>query len=304
MQAAIPWWGKMALKIVLARLPVKRLAWKKLGVFNFGPMEQPEYAYRVFMRHFTRYRRPRPGFVTLEVGPGHSAFSAMISRAYGGSITHLVDVGDFIDRDVNIYRAMAEFLEKKRPALPEVIAAKSFDEIAAACSAHYITNGLESLRSIPDRSVDFLFSHAVLQSVHRSQFAEYLREFRRVLREDGVSSHLVDLRDLLGGALNHLRFSDRLWHSAFIERSGFYSNRIRYAEMMNLFKEAGFDSQIADLKRWAELPTPRSHLGRFRHLSDEDLTVSVFQVVAKPASVAAETAKPAQTACGPKVTSF
>ncbi len=167
MQASVPWWGKMALKMLLVRLPVSRGTWKKLGVFNFGPMEQPEYAYSVYMRHFTRYQRPRSGFVTLEVGPGHSAFSALISHAYGGSTTHLVDVADYIDRDVNIYHAMAEFLEKKRSPLPEVIAAKSFEEIATVCSAQYMTNGLESLRSIPDRSVDFLFSHAVIQSVHR-----------------------------------------------------------------------------------------------------------------------------------------
>ncbi len=125
-----------------------------------------------------------------------------------------------------------------------------------------------------------------------------------MLREDGVSSHLVDLRDLLGGALNHLRFSDRLWHSRFIERSGFYSNRVRYAEMLDLFKRAGFDTQVVDLKRWPELPTPRSRLGRFRDLSDEDLTVSVFQAVAKPVGAAVDTSPAAQPGPGRMVTAL
>lgn len=280
--ASLPWWGRMAIKAVLARLPVNRLVWRQLGVFNFGPMEQPEYAYSVFFRHHSRYQRPRPGFVTLEVGPGHSAFSALIGKALGGSGCYLVDVGDFIVRDAELYKSMAAFLEKKRTPIPDVAAATSFDEIMERCSAKYLTAGLESLRTIPDRSVDFIFSHGAIQSVHKDQFDDYLREFRRIVRDDGVCSHLVDLKDMLGGALNHLRFSDGFWNSRFIVRSGFYSNRIRYEDMLERFRKAGFEYEVVDAKRWPELPTPRAKLGRFRNLPDDGLRVSVFQAVLKP----------------------
>jgi hypothetical protein len=93
----------------------------------------------------------------------------------------------------------------------------------------------------------------------------------------------VDLQDCLGGALNNLRFSAPVWESAVMAESGFYTNRIRYSEMLALFKEAGFDTDVISMKRWDHLPTPRAKLsGRFKALSDEELCVRGFHVLLRP----------------------
>jgi SAM-dependent methyltransferase len=179
---------------------------------------------------------------------------------------------------------MAHFLRARGLPTPELERVQSLAGILAACRATYGTSGLASLRAIPDRSLDFIWSHTVLQHVRREEFLETMCQLRRVLRLDGVCSHLVNLRDHLGGALNHLRFSERVWESRLMAKSGFYTNRIRYAEMLALFKEAGFKADVVKVKRWETLPTPRPKLARqFQHLSEDDLCVSGFAVVLRAA---------------------
>ena len=282
----VPWWGKIAAKVILARLPVDYRAWKQLHVFEHGAMEEPAYAYGVFKEHFdqVRSRRTLDNFVALELGPGDSLLSAMVARAYGASAYYLVDVGAFAQANLKRYRAMADFLADQGLPAVDMKDMTSIEAILAACRATYGTSGLTSLRAIPDKSVDFAWSHTVLQHVRRAEFMETMRELRRVLRADGISSHWVDLQDCLGGALNNLRFRESVWESPLMTGSGFYTNRIRYSEMLALFKDAGFESEVVHLKRWDRLPTSRSKLdGRFRGLPEDELCVRCFHVILRPA---------------------
>ena len=105
--ASIPWWGKIAAKLVLARIPVDYTIWKGLHLFECGLMEDPSYAYGVFKKHYdaAQSRRTFRGFVGLELGPGDSLFTAMIANAYGATGYYLVDVEDYAKRDMQCYRA-------------------------------------------------------------------------------------------------------------------------------------------------------------------------------------------------------
>jgi ubiquinone/menaquinone biosynthesis C-methylase UbiE len=100
------------------------------------------------------------------------------------------------------------------------------------CHAEYLTNGLESIRSIPSAMVDFVFSQAVLEHVRRDEFAPMLAETFRVLREDGYSSHEIDIKDHLGQSLHSLRFPESIWESSWFASSGFYTNRLRHSEIV------------------------------------------------------------------------
>jgi predicted SAM-dependent methyltransferase len=282
----VPWWGKIAAKVILARLPVDYKTWKQFHLFQHGTMEEPGYAHQVFKDHFDVVRSRRAldaGFVGMELGPGDSLLSAMVAQAYGASAYHLVDVGDFAQADLKGYGAMADFLTERGLPTLDVKNMTTAEAVLAACRATYGTSGLSSLRAIPDKSVDFIWSHTCIQHIKRAEFSETMRELRRVLRVDGISSHWVDLEDMLGGALNNLRFRESVWESSFMARSGFYTNRIRYAEMLDMFKEAGFEPEVVHVKRWDRLPTSRSKLWqRFRNLPDNELRVRCFHVVLRP----------------------
>jgi SAM-dependent methyltransferase len=278
----IPWQVKIALKVVLARVPLKYHLWKKAGVFRLGGMERPEYALNVFRRHFDAATFPRKTreFAVLEIGPGDSLLSALIARTFGATRTYLVDVGPFATTDLTSYRQLAAHLRELGLHPPDLDTCSTLNELTAACSAEYLTDGLASLRKIPSASVDFVWSHAVLGHVRRSDFLPTLVELRRIQRTDGVGSHYTGFGDILGGQLNDLRFSDRIWESSFMANSGFYTNRIRYHELLRLVRLAGFEPEVLHLARWKTLPTPRRKLApQFAALPEQDLQVSGLDVL-------------------------
>ena len=250
-------------------------------------MDKPNYAYNVFKSHFDKvsFARQNGDFVVLEVGPGDSLFSVMIAHALGASYIYLIDVDDFADKDLRPYSNMAKFLKERVGGLvlPRIEEANSINDLLKAFNGKYLTSGISSLRSIPDKSVDFIWSQAVLEHFRRSEFSDIIQELRRIIRDDGMASHCIDLRDHLGGALNNLRFSERLWESDFVAKSGFYTNRIRYSEMLRIFEREGFNAEPTIIETWDKLPISRAKLSHnFRCLSDENLQIAIFDVLLKP----------------------
>jgi SAM-dependent methyltransferase len=285
LKAQLPWWTKIVAKVVLSRLPIHHSLWQRLDIFRHGLMDQPGYAFEVFTQHYDRvsFLRKHEGFVGLELGPGESLFSAIISQAFGASASYLVDVGAFARRDLQPYRIMAQYLRDHDLPVPNVDTATTLDQLLHMCGSQYLTAGLTSLRGLPDQSVDFIWSQAVLEHLRQSEFTPIMMELRRILRADGVCSHRVDLKDHLAGGLHNLRFSHRLWESNFMANSGFYTNRLRYSEMVQRFCEAGFEVQHVHVDRWDHVPTPREKLAApFRHLPDDELCISGFTIILRP----------------------
>lgn len=277
----IPWWGKITAKLVLSRLPVGYGFWQRLGLFRLGSMDDGRYALGMFEAHVASagLAGQLAGKTILELGPGDSVASAVIARAYGARMI-LVDVGKFATERLDVYYHLAAQLQSMGLHPPEIGGAKTLNELLKACDARYLTAGLASLRQLPDASVDFIFSQAVLEHIRKQEFLDTQQELARILKRGGVCSHQVDLRDHLGGGLNNLRFSDRVWESELFARSGFYTNRINFEQMIEMFRKVGFDVEIVEVRRWDEFPIDRRHLAtKFRHLPDEVLTVSGFAIL-------------------------
>jgi SAM-dependent methyltransferase len=285
---SIPWWAKIGVKIVLSRLPLRKRFRQRMRLFQLGLMASPHYALGVFRKHFDRVdfsKKREGGFVLLELGPGDALSTALIARAFGAKACYLVDIFPYARTDIAPYLALERYLREECGLnVPNLGGVASLEEILEKCEARYETEGLKSLRNIPTASVDFIFSHTVLQHIRLGEFVETMAELRRVLSANGVCSHRIDLRDCIGGGLNNLRFSAALWESDFIASSGFYTNRIRFVEMLNLFAEVGFRAECIGIDRWQEVPIPRGKLAReYRSRDDDELTVSGFDVILKPA---------------------
>lgn len=247
-------------------------------------MDSSEYAIRVFDHHASKMgsREQLRGKTILELGPGDSIASAILSAAYGARAI-LVDMGRYVRTDLSTYVKLEESLTKNGWHPPNLAGCKNVDDILRRCNASYMTDGVKSLRQIQIGSVDCIFSHAVLEHVRKHEFLQTMQECRRILKSNGVCSHQVDLRDHLDGALNNLRFSERIWESELFVTSGFYTNRIRYGQMSEFFREAGFEVQIDKLERWNVPPILRNWLAsEFKDLTDEELRVSGFSVVLWP----------------------
>jgi hypothetical protein len=279
----IPWWSKIAAKLVLSRSHVPYSMWKKLGVFRHGRMDNPRYALDVFQAHIERVglRECLQGMTVLEIGPGDSVATAIISKCHGARAI-LVDVGPYSEKDLTPYFTLCELLRKQGLEPPDLSSANTLQDVLSACDGEYLTEGLVSWRKIPSESVDLAFSHAVLQHVPKEELLPTMLECRRVMRPHAFASHTVDLRDMLGGALNNLRFNEQIWESNLVRSSGFYTNRIRYSDMLRLFDSAGFIVEKSHVQRWNKLPTSREKLAfPYRQMSDDELSIKEFNIMLK-----------------------
>lgn len=286
---ALPWWAKILAKMALSRLPVSGRMWQKLGVFSPGFMLDADYAITVFRHHFERAGRPAPGFTFLELGPGDSLATAAVAWAHGAAAGWLVDAGAYAARDIAAYRPLFAALAARRQALSlprdaqDLAACVSVDELLAMTHCAYREDGLAGLRAVPADSIDLVLSQATLEHVPRGEFDATMRELHRAMKPGAVASHQVDFKDHLGGGLHNLRFSDGLWERPwFARRSGFYTNRLRFSEVIAALRGAGFSTEIAERRVWDTPPLARGALARqFQHLSDDDLQTSGAALIAR-----------------------
>jgi Methyltransferase domain len=281
-----PWYLKIAAKMALSRLPVSYRTWQAIRLFSHGGMERAEYAYQVFKRHYeaSEFVRKHDGFVALELGPGDGLLSAVIAASFGASKCYLVDTGCYATSDLTPYREIAELLGRLNLRPPDLVDAQDVTTILERCNAVYLTDGLASLKQVPAQSVDLTWSHAVLEHVRRKEFGATIHELRRVMARDGRSSHQVDLQDHLGGGLSNLRLPSRWWEADWMAQSGFYTNRLRFGQIMQVFADERLAVESLKIQKFASMPLRRSALAlEFQGLPDEELMVSGFHAVLRPA---------------------
>jgi SAM-dependent methyltransferase len=280
----IPWWGKIGAKLVLSRLPVNYRNWTKLKIFRHGHMTDPGYAMGVLRYHidlaYGEGASP-PGGLCLEIGPGDSLFTACSAVTTGFSGSLLVDAGDWAERDLDHFREAAR---ASGIAADRIAGWRDMDAALADLNARYLTAGLESLRTLPDNSVDFIFSQAVLEHVRKHEYTAFIAETYRVLKPGARASHRVDLQDHLAHGLNNLRFSEKIWESDFFTTSGFYTNRLGYTDHVRAFEAAGYRIEMLRQDSFAAPPLPRNKLAaEFRDRSDEELLVLGFDILVEKA---------------------
>ena len=272
----------MGAKIVLARLPVSYSRWRAVGAFRHGAMLDAEYAISVFRRHVDQVAGGwSRGATLLELGPGDSLATAVIAAGHGAGRVWLVDAGAFAAEAIEPYNALARRLTTLGFTVPGAPYA-TVSEMLRRTNAEYLTGGLSSLAKIPDRTVQFSFSQAVLEHVSLGEFDATIAALFRVHEPGSHTSHRVDLQDHLAHSLNSLRFSRAAWESRLLSSSGFYTNRLRAPHVLAAFERAGFELESQQHERWPALPLPRARLhAEFASIADDDLRVKGIDLLAR-----------------------
>jgi len=219
----------------------------------------------------------------LELGPGDGILSALLAPALKSAGLSLLDSDDYIDKDINkYYRQVNHFLDRyNQYVLPDYSSSTTIDEILQSAGGAYYYKGLPSLRSLKDNSFDIIYSQAVLEHIKRNEFSETIRQCRRLLKPGGIMSHVIDFKDHLGGGLNNLRIPSSLWERAwFASKGNFYTNRLRYSEVIRIFEDYGFVVKVVEVNRFETIQIQKKHLAReFSDLSEDDLSISEAHLV-------------------------
>ena len=166
-----------------------------------------------------------------ELGPGGTDFGQL---AAAKNDVKRFDQIDIMPLRINFLDHEAKLTSVSGPDFTKARKAKSQDRY------NYYEKGLKSLRTLPQASYDFVFSHSVLQHIYIDEVETILEQLARIGKKDSIHIHFIDLQDCFSGGKNHLRFSNQLWHSTYIQNAGFYTNRI-YADLwLELFLKNGF----------------------------------------------------------------
>jgi predicted SAM-dependent methyltransferase len=276
------WFLKILIKIILYRLPFAYQIWQKIGIFRHGKMDDVDYAINTFFMHIRDLNldiKKMKGKTILELGPGDSAATALIASSLGAKCI-LVDTNNFISNKINFYYKLEKKLLEMNYNPPKIHKINNVQDLLKLCNSHYFVEGKQSMKSIKSNSVDLIFSMAVLEHLKLNEFETIIKEMRRVLKDDGLTSHEVDLKDHLNKSLNNLRFSKKIWESKTFSNSGFYTNRIRYSKIINIFEASGFKVQILRKKMWNKYPIDINLIdNEFRFEPNDELLISSFNLI-------------------------
>ena len=270
------WFFKILFKLVFSRLPFKYSFWKKLGIFRHGKMDDINYSSKIFISHmqgmYSINSSKNP--VILEIGPGDSIATAILANLYNAKKVYLIDTDFYARKDILFYKNFIRNLINKNLEIridPDSF--DNFDQLKSLCNLEYLTEGVSSFKKINSESIDYIFSHSVMEHIRLADLRHLITEMNRVLKSNsGVISHNINYKDHLNGSLNNLRFSKEIWESNFFANSGFYTNRIPAVEMHRLFKSLGFKLYKENFGRWPKLPLLRKYIHKeFSSFSDTEL---------------------------------
>lgn len=277
----------MIVKVALSWVPGRHLVLRRFGIFKHGRMDETDYALKIFRIHA---QRAFPGgfpknFVALELGPGDSVLSALIAAAHGADKIYLSDAGNYARKDLAFYQAAAAELRAEHDLnVPDISGAQNFKHMLELCGAVYMHHGLNNLQTIAERSVDFIWSHSVVEHIRKKDFDATMENLIRILNPMGRISHIVDLQDHLNHALNNLRFPDAFWEHEIIANAGFYTNRLGYDRALESMRAGGAQILETESGCWEALPTPRKKMAaRFQTQHEDDLRVRTYSVLLKAA---------------------
>lgn len=274
----IPWQLRLQMQLLLAKHPKMRgLLKARRDVRDYN---------RDFMAFLDDMKiNDMEGKTICELGPGEHLVHAAICYQMGAKKQYLVDIDELagVDKVISEDEKDAMVLKdmhRKIRELPEMGPQMRWREYLEMLGAEYYTDGLEGYRRVPVRSVDLLYSNTVLQHIRKNIFEESVAEMRRMLKPNGKAYHTVDLKDMIGGRKNHLRFKENEWEDAAHYRMACYTNRYQCGEMCDIFKRNGFRITWLERSYFKETPIRRKELDEeYRGIENRELMTSEFKMV-------------------------
>ena len=163
------------------------------------------------------------GLSILELGPGTDFGPALMLASMGARVTLADRYLAAWEPDFHpaYYRQLAEAWGQ--PADQIIAAADGYENT----SLTLLSEGAENLAAIPDDSVDFVFSHTVLE--HIQDMTTVAAEMWRVMKPGGCAVHVIDWADHrnMSRPLTHLLMPDEHFFAAADDALWEFGNRYR-----------------------------------------------------------------------------
>jgi len=296
-----PWWIKAGAQAALALMPFGEAINHRLQMWN-GFHANFRWAVECNIKYLrdiaettARCGLKLQGAKTLEVGTGWIPTVPLGMYLFGAEVhtydhvRHLrtANLSKLVDLYPEYLRSLAEaaggdaaVLERRlREFKDRDTGAASVEEWLGLSGVHYHAPGDASRSDLPDGSLDFYFSVAVLEHMPVAAIKAMLCEAHRTLRRGGLTYHVIGMFDhytIVDPSItrvNFLKFSDFTWRLIGQNKISFH-NRLRESEFISFFEEAGFEivdrrSEVCE-SSLKELETMRLS-AKYRNFDKRDL---------------------------------
>jgi SAM-dependent methyltransferase len=256
----------------------------------------------IFVEHLAGLGISPSGLRLFEIGTGWFPTLPVCFALAGAASCETFDLNNHLN--LKLTRRMLAALEgllpkiaaaSKRPIAKVVAeyrtltAQQTVGGILDAARVRYHAPADASKTSLPDGSMDLVFSNSVFEHVPPAVIADMMRESRRLLRTGGVAIHCVNCGDHYAYVdrgitpLNYLTYPTdrwRLWNNELL-----YQNRMRPSDFRDLAERAGLEVVLDHYRPRSELLEllPKLNIAdEFRHYPPEQLcSTSVALAVRK-----------------------
>lgn len=267
--------------------------------------EQKLVCCRKHLDHYLKFSpAPRSGFKALELGTGSWPIVPLGLYLCGASEIWTYDVAPVLRRDT-LKRTLELFSEFKQDGSLEKILGMveqerilRLEELLMQVETEAPADLLRRLNvrvligdarttTLPDDSIDFIFSTVVLEMIGEETLRNLLVEFKRVASPDAVMSHYVGLADQYASfdksitPYNFLKYSDGWWN--LLNNPIIPHSRLRIADYRKLLEQTGWN--ITEERNTSGPPDDLKKIRlapRFRKYAVEDLLVLSSWLVARP----------------------
>lgn len=227
-------------------------------------------ALRDHLKYYKKYGgTPRQEALVLELGTGWYPIVPTMLYLSDFKKTISIDISNWmnLDRQIVAFQKIIEYYDKGLLAeyADEVNAEKisvlrelcenrddyTIEDINSIINLEYKLMDATSL-DFEDGTFDLICSNNTFEHVYENVLRGILKEFKRVLKSDGVMSHFIDLSDHFAhldktiNIYHFLRFSKREWN--LIDNSIQPQNRMRWKDYLKMYAELGIEVKEEDYR--------------------------------------------------------
>lgn len=245
--------------------------------------EKIEYNQNLFNYFLNQIREYDKNFnfknkTILEIGPGNNLLLAIIFILNGAKKVYLIDKFKQIFDDQFNLKLYNQYLRSHMEDYKKNI--DNYFSIREKIT-YYGKESIEKINKLKNRSIDFIFSHAVLEHVVNLDMA--FNKIYQLLKRGGYSSHKVDLRDHFHIRdkcyLEFLKYPEKYWR--FIGDT----NRVRYSQYIKLFRKYKFeilDVKLQKIGPMLKIDEMKKKIYKdFKNLESEILSIRGFYILLK-----------------------
>ncbi len=250
------------------------------------------------LKHF-RTHLPQGQFTTLELGTGWYPVVPIAMYLAGAKNCTSIDLNSLMTKEsfgqtIEKYQQWFKagklehlkdyFLPERISQLKKIkVADASYETLLVIFNFEYRVGDAQDLQD-EDETYDLIHSNNVFEHVHAGVLRNILIEFKRVLKQNGLMSHFIDMSDHFAHLdnsitiYNFLRFSPEAWRR--IDNDVQPQNRWRLSDYEELYQQLELHISAKDLRPGRIDDLEKIELADcFRTKTKEDLAVSHVHLV-------------------------